>query len=44
MMKEILTTAAAVALGIILANIISKRILKTSSWEEWDDDNEWEED
>lgn len=43
MLKEILTTAAAVALGIILASVISKKILKTSSWEEWDDD-EWEED
>ena len=44
MMKEILTTAVAVAIGIIIANIVSKKILKTSSWEEWDDDDEWEED
>ena len=44
MMKEILTTAVAVAIGIIIANIVSKKLLKTSSWEEWDDDDEWEED
>ncbi len=44
MLKEILSTATAVALGIIIASVITKKILKTSSWEEWDDEDEWEED
>jgi len=43
MLKDILQTAAAVALGIIIANVVSKKVLKISSWEEWDDEN-WEED
>jgi len=44
MLKEILTTAFAVALGIIIAKIVSTKLLKMSSWEEWDDEEDWEED
>ena len=39
MLKEILTTAVAVALGVILADIVTAKLLKGGSWEE-----DWEED
>ena len=42
MIKEILTTAVSVAVGIILAKVISEKLLKMSSWD--DDEDGWEED
>ena len=44
MLKEIMTTAVAVALGMVIGSIIQKKVLKVSSWEEWDDEDGWEED
>jgi len=37
MIKEVLTTAIAVAIGVVLAAFISKKVLKTGDWEEWED-------
>jgi len=42
MLKEIIVTSVSVALGMILATIVMKKFLKTSSWEEWEE--EYEED
>ena len=34
MVKELLVTAAAVAIGVIVATLIQKKFLSGSSWEE----------
>lgn len=36
MLKELLITAVAVALGVLIANFVAKKIPAFSKWEEWE--------